>query len=139
MKAKDVTVVILALTLVLATAVFAGAISNSDLSRLSTQKIGQNQFKFYVAKGTFGDINRHKDIIVPEGTVMEGVIDLIIYRFRLTNTVTLPATSSSELVSGTMIQGRKVSLPTGTINKHYFLGYAKALNKLLLITNPNPL
>ncbi len=138
MKAKAVTGVILALTLVLAPAVFVGAISNSDLSRLSTQKIGQNQFKFYVAKGKFGDIWKNKDIIVPEGTVLEAVRDGLIYRYTTIDEIVLPARSSEKLVSAILTQGENVALPRGAVNKHYFTRYFHGpKSSPLLITNIN--
>lgn len=138
MKTKPVTAVFLALTLVFATVVFAGAISGNELSMLSSQKVGENQFKFYVPKGTFGSIWKNKDIVVPKGTILEGKHNGLIVRFMTIETIILLARSREKLISALLTQGEDVELPTGTVNRHNFTGYFHdGKSSPLLVTNIN--
>lgn len=91
--------------------------------------------KFYVKTGTFGDINNNLPIIVPQGTIIEGTINSLTIRLRLTSDVTLVATDSEKYISAELVQGPNDILPSGTINRHYHKNYARALNSALLITN----
>lgn len=91
--------------------------------------------KFYVATGTFGSINSNNDMLVPQGTIIEGKLDLILVRFRLTKDTILPAAANEVFISAELIQGPNNPLPSRTLNKHYFSAYSKSLNNLLLVTN----
>lgn len=93
--------------------------------------------KFYVKQGTFGDINSGLNILIPIGTTIEGSIDGIFIRMRVTEQYTLLASDYEKFISVEQIQGPVESIPSGVLNKHYFTDYSQSQVGSLLVINPN--
>lgn len=100
--------------------------------------------KFYVAIGTFGDINRDssnvaQNIIIPEGTLIEGYSQGTLYVFRTSSQVELPKNVSEFYIDAEMSRGAYGVVSTNTLTSHSFTDYTQSVNRLLLVTNPVPL
>jgi len=95
--------------------------------------------KFYSEVGSFGDINSGQDIIVPEGTIVSGIVDGIIFKFRLDKSFILNKNSRELYVSATLIQGSSERIPSNTLTTHNFNIYSQSINNLLKVNNPVPI
>lgn len=95
-----------------------------------------NNFEFYVARGTFGSINNGKDIVIPAGTQIytaQGVNGPVV----ITATqVTCPASQASVPVAVTSLQsGLAGNAAEGVFESTNFSNYADAAYGSLLVTN----
>jgi uncharacterized phage protein gp47/JayE len=100
--------------------------------------VADQNLKYYVRTGTFGDINNGSDITIPAGTEIRlandrGFNETI---FVQRNTVVLPAASSEYYFAGDqlgMIQSRGIG--PNALTRHNFTGYSDAAFQSLLVTN----
>jgi hypothetical protein len=95
-----------------------------------------NNFEFYVARGTFGSINNGKDIVIPAGTQIytaQGVNGPVV----LTATqVTCPASQASVPCAVASLQsGAAGNASEGVFESTNFSNYADAAYGSLLVTN----
>lgn len=100
--------------------------------------------KFYVALGTFGEINRNSEgqpssITVPAGTIISGSYKNKSYTFATNDSITLNANSNEAYFAARLISGDYNIIPTGTLQTHDFTGYTQSFNKTLLVNNPYPI
>ena len=96
--------------------------------------LADQNFEFYVRRGTFGDINGGNDIEIPSDVrISTGDPNGAIY---LTDPVTLAAGDSQEFFSARSLAPGSVSnAPAGVFNRHNFTGYTDARFGTLLVTN----
>lgn len=102
---------------------------------------------FYVAAGTFGDINNGSNFTIPAGTVVSTVpFDGTVITPGLENqpTIRYMTTSATTCQSDqsfayapvrAFLEGRNSDVPRNVLNKHYFSGYTLAGQNRLLCTN----
>lgn len=95
-----------------------------------------NNLRYYVRTGTFGDINGGSAITVPAGTKIradsEGTSIFYIQR----TAVTLPAGSSEVFFAADQFNSRaNTNVAPGTLTRHNFTGYADSAFNSLLVTN----
>lgn len=92
-------------------------------------------FKFFVARGTFGNINNGQDIVIPSGTRIftasqTGPICVVATQ------VTLPAGASQQSFSVTALNpGESGNAPAGVFTRHNFTNYSDSRFGTLLVTN----
>lgn len=92
--------------------------------------------RYYVRSGTFGDINGGVDIVVPAGTRIYAGSASSNLVFVQQEAVTLPAASSSVTFGADQVGlSPGVSIPVGSLNQHSFTGYTDAVFQSLLVTN----
>ena len=86
--------------------------------------LADQNFEFYVRRGTFGDINGGNDIEIPSDVrISTGDPNGAIY---LTDPVTLAAGDSREFFSARSLAPGSVSnAPAGVFNRHNFTGYTR--------------
>ena len=96
--------------------------------------LADQNFEFYVRRGTFGDINSGNDIEIPSDVrISTGDPNGAIY---LTDPVTLAAGDSQEFFSARSLAPGSVSnAPAGVFTRHNFTGYTDARFGTLLVTN----
>lgn len=95
-------------------------------------------FRYYVANGTFGDINGGNDIVVPQGTEVRSESQDFTSYFTQRDAVTLPAGESEVYFSAD--QSGVVTGPTNRVgpnilSRHNFTGYDESAFNSLLVTN----
>jgi uncharacterized phage protein gp47/JayE len=93
-------------------------------------------FKWYVASGTFGDINGSSDINISRGTLISTEADTAGTIFRLAADVTCSAGSNAAWATvEATIPGEGGNIGSNTLKYHNFNGYTDYLNSTLLCTN----
>jgi len=96
--------------------------------------------KFYVATGTFGDINSGADIYIPRNANISSEADSHGVVYRLTSGVTLPATASQAWASAeATIPGSESNVGTSSLVYHDFESYTDIEDETLLVTNIHPI
>lgn len=95
---------------------------------------GDQNFKFYVRSGTFGDINNGQNIVIPAGVrILTAADDGPVY---LSDSVTLMADQSQAYFSARSLYSGSVSnAPSKVFNRHNFTTYAGSRFGSLLVTN----
>ena len=95
---------------------------------------GDNSFVFWVRTGSFGDINRGRDIVIPDGVrISTADPGGPVY---LTNAIVLPAQQSQVSFSARpLYAGSAGNAPAGVISQHNFTGYTQAAFGSLLVRN----
>lgn len=97
---------------------------------------GDQSLKYYVRRGTFGDINGGNDIIIPAGTQIRSATDNAVIYFVQRETIQLSASESEAFFSADQVgQNFGSSVAPGTLIKHNYGGYADANFNALLVTN----
>jgi len=97
-----------------------------------------NNFKFYVKTGTFGDINNNAAITISAGTEIRtgssrGRADATMIQ---RTAVTLPAGASEVFFSADQIgQARLRGISAGALSRHDFVGYTDSAFQSLLVLN----
>ena len=93
-----------------------------------------NNFRFFVRSGTFGDINNGRDILIPSGVqIFTASPAGPVYT---ADSVTLPATESSVyLGASSQASGAIGNAPQNVFTRHNFSGYADYRFGSLLVTN----
>lgn len=96
--------------------------------------------KFYVAIGSFGEINKdsngtNRDITIPAGTTVTGYVGTTSYTFRIPSEVVLSSVLSEKFIDAELISGGSDVIPSQTLTSHSFTNYTSYGNKLLLVTN----
>jgi len=96
--------------------------------------LADQNFEFYVRRGTFGDVNGGQDIEIPSDVrISTGDPNGAIY---LTDPVTLPTGDSREFFSArSLAPGSVANAPAGVFNRHNFTGYTDSRFGTLLVTN----
>ena len=96
--------------------------------------LSDQNFKFYVRRGTFGDINGGNDIEIPQDTrIFTGDPNGPVY---LADAVTLAAGDSQEFFSArSLLDGSAGNTPAGVFDRHNFTNYADSRFGTLLVTN----
>lgn len=143
---------------------FANKNSIATATGIDLDKIGENLFgvpriqatapfatasmkviKFYVKIGSFGDINRDnsrdnfnqaKNIILAEGTTIEGSYGGLYFKMRTTSEYVLDVNASEVYVSAQLVQGDYATIPSNVLTYHNFTNYTQSKGNLLLVTNP---
>lgn len=99
-------------------------------------------FRFYVNRGTFGDINNGSPISIPSGTLLYSnsptrqAGNVI---FQTTSLTVLPSSESEYFVSAISLEPSvRYNVPAGYIRLHNFQNYADNLSGSLRISNENP-
>jgi len=99
--------------------------------------------KFFVEKGTFGDINNGEDISLLAGTRIYSkspVLEDGNIVYSVSSFTTLVATDSFAYVSCTALRaGQSMNIPTGFLIKHSFTDYADSRNGTLRVINEAPI
>lgn len=95
---------------------------------------GDQNFRFYVRSGNFGDLNKGQDIVIPDGVrILTADDNGPVY---LTGSTTLLATDSQGYVSVRSLYSGSVSNgPARVFNRHNFTTYAESRFGGLLVTN----
>lgn len=95
---------------------------------------GDQNFKFYVRAGTFGDINNGQSIVIPDGVrILTADDGGPVY---LASPVTLQAGQSQAYFSAVSLYAGSVSnAPSKVFNRHNFTAYAGSRFGSLLVTN----
>lgn len=93
-----------------------------------------NNFKFYVRRGTFGTINNGRSITIPANTRITTLAENgPVY---VTDTVVLPADASEQSFTAYSLQpGSAGNSPAGVLVRHNFSDYTQAAYGSLLVTN----
>src|SRR5437016_146298 len=96
--------------------------------------LSDQNFKFYVRRGTFGDINGGNDIQVPSDIrIFTGDPNGPVY---LADAMTLAAGDSSQFFSArSLLSGSAGNAPSGVFDRHNFTHYADSRFGTLLVTN----
>ena len=96
--------------------------------------LSDQNFKFYVRRGTFGDINGGNDIQVPSDIrIFTGDPNGPVY---LADAATLAAGDSSQFFSArSLLSGSAGNAPSGVFDRHNFTHYADSRFGTLLVTN----
>lgn len=94
----------------------------------------ETNFKFFVRRGTFGNVNNGLDILIPTDVrVSTASVNGPIY---LTESTVLPAAEKeAHFGARSLFGGVLGNAPAGVFTRHNFTGYADALNGTLLVTN----
>jgi uncharacterized phage protein gp47/JayE len=94
----------------------------------------ENNFKFYVRRGTFGSINNGAAIVIPSGTRI--FTDSDTGPVYLSDTVTLPSGSTEQVfTASSLTTGAGGNAPSGVFTRHNFINYVDARFASLLVTN----
>lgn len=95
---------------------------------------GDQNFRFYVRSGNFGDLNKGQDIVLPDGVRILTADDSgPVY---LTSATTLPAAASQGYVSvRSLFSGSVSNGPARVFNRHNFTTYSESRFGGLLVTN----
>lgn len=106
------------------------------LSRLDVSSSSiDNNFQFFVARGTFGNINNGQDIVIPAGTRITTASDTGPICVTAAQ-VTLAAGANSQSVSVTSLNpGSSGVAAEGVFTKHNFTNYTDSRFGTLLVTN----
>lgn len=97
---------------------------------------GDSNLKYYVKRGTFGDINNGLDITIPRGTQIRTDNDSLSVYFIQRDEVTLSSVDNSTYFSADQVgQNFGGSISPLSLSKHNFTGYADAVFNSLLVTN----
>lgn len=97
---------------------------------------GDQNLKYYVRRGTFGDINNGLDITVPAGVQLRANGDVSGAYFIQREQVTLPAASDEVYFAADQVGSNTgTSIAPYVLNRHNFSGYAEASFNSLLVTN----
>lgn len=93
-----------------------------------------NNFRFYVRRGTFGSINAGQDIVIPAGTrISTADPNGAAY---LSDSVTLPASAATmSFTARAVSSGAAGNAPTGVFTRHNFTNYVESPYGSLLVTN----
>lgn len=105
------------------------------IPRQDGQVFAQDQnMKFYVRSGTFGDINSGNDILIPSGVRVSTLDDDgPVY---VTSAMILPATASQQYFTARSISpGSKGAAPAQVFLRHNFTNYTDSRFGSLLVTN----
>lgn len=95
--------------------------------------------KFYVDTGTFGDINNGSSIVIPAGTLMSTLANEAGTLYRLTSTITLPASGTEVFASVEALSpGEHSNIGANSLTHHSFTAYSDYGNETLLCTNLYP-
>jgi hypothetical protein len=95
-----------------------------------------NNFEFYVSRGTFGTINNGQDITIPAGTQIYTAQGLSGQVVLTTNPVTCPASQSSAPFAVTNLQAASAgNAAAGVFTNSSFTNYADSAYGSLLVTN----
>lgn len=106
-------------------------IGAADASSPSTD----NNFKFFVNSGTFGDINNGQDIIIPPGTrLFTASNNGPVYTVDVQTTL-FAANSNQPVSASSLATGSAGNASANIFNRHNFVNYAQAAFGTLLITN----
>jgi uncharacterized phage protein gp47/JayE len=96
--------------------------------------LSDQNFEFYVRRGTFGDINNGNDIEIPQDTrIFTGDPNGPVY---LADAMTLAAGDSQAFFSArSLLDGSAGNAPSGVFDRHNFTNYADSRFGTLLVTN----
>jgi uncharacterized phage protein gp47/JayE len=108
------------------------------VTRLAPQDVrsaaGDNNFKFYVLRGTFGNINSGRDIVIPAGTRIFTASGTQIC--TVDQELTLPAGSAQQTFAAAGVNtGETGNAPAGVFTRHNFTNYTDNRYGSLLVTN----
>jgi len=106
-----------------------GALDNSS-------PLTDDNFQFYVVRGTFGNINNGQDITIPQGTRISTAAGNNGPVMITTADVVLPSSASRASVSViALTSGSSGNAAAGIFNQHNFAAYADSTYSSLLVTN----
>lgn len=92
--------------------------------------------RFYVDSGTFGDINGGSSISIPSGTIISTESDSEGVRYKVSFNTVLSATDSETYISVQSLRtGTNVNVGTGELIYHNFINYTDAANNTLKVLN----
>jgi uncharacterized phage protein gp47/JayE len=93
--------------------------------------------KFYVASGTFGDINGSSSILVPAGVrISTGVGGTTGIVYKVKYDTLLQSTDSEQYIAVEAVsEGSRANIGSNRLKYHNFNGYADSSNTTLLVTN----
>jgi uncharacterized phage protein gp47/JayE len=108
------------------------------VTRLSPQNVrsaaADSNFKFYVLRGTFGNINSGRDITIPVGTQIFTAAGRQIC--TVDQELTLRAADALQMFSATSVNsGLTGNAPAGVFSYHNFTNYTDSRYGSLLVTN----
>ena len=93
-----------------------------------------DNFTFYALRGTFGNLNSGRDIVVPTGTRVFTEAGTHVY--TIDAPVTLPAAATTQSFTATSLSaGASGNAPAGVIVRHNFTNYSDSRYGSLLVTN----
>lgn len=97
-------------------------------------------FKWYVASGTFGDINGGADITISRGQLISSDASDSGVLYRVAADVTCPAASNSVWFSAeALTPGEASNVGSNSLRFHSFTSYTDYANNTLLVTNVHPI
>ena len=126
---------------------FFGDMMNKPRNPATFAQTDDENFMFYVATGTFGDINSGANITIPAGTTVQtvpysgsiitpGIESQPTITYKTTQDVTCISTQSFAYVPvKATIEGRGSDVPSNVLNQHNFTNYINSSQNKLKCTN----
>ena len=106
-------------------------IQRSDVSSSSSE----NNFRFYVLRGNFGNINNGQSVVVPQGTRIFTASDAGPFYITAAPLTLSAAESSTSFSANSVNPGEGGNAPAGVFTRHNFTNYADSRFGTLLVTN----
>jgi uncharacterized phage protein gp47/JayE len=95
-----------------------------------------SSLRYYVRRGTFGDLNNGADITIPKGTqIRSDTSNASIYLIQRENLVLSGAGNTAYFAADQVGTSAGLTVAPNTLTRHNFVGYTNAAFRGLLVTN----